>query len=52
MRVEVGGVFGAVKELCHNDLMGPKGGRGEKKYEDRHGFPLSCHSYTGAAFHV
>lgn len=22
-----GGVFGAVKELCHNDLMGPKGGK-------------------------
>lgn len=30
MRVEVGwggGRFGAVKELCHNDLMGPKGGK-------------------------
>lgn len=29
MRVEVGwgGGFGAVKELCHNDLMGPKGGK-------------------------
>lgn len=23
----VGGGFGAVKELCHNDLMGPKGGK-------------------------